>query len=616
MQRRLFLFYMILTMLLIGIVTPSLARKKPKKVVRKGQTIEKPQLSYGDQRRFDYYFLEAVRQQNKGSYSAAFDLYSHCLAIDSNASTPYYEMARYQLSLGNDSLATKLVEKALEKENNNPVYTEFLAKQYIRQNRIDEAAACYEQLYLTGSDKSEAIDMLTRIYQHQENYPKLLDALNRKELVEGADEDITLTKMYVFEQMNQPNKALAVLQQLAKEHPYDMKYKVMMANWLLQKERKKEALTLLNQVLKEDPEDLDAMASLYDYYRAEGNEEKTDELMKRLLFHPKTENNQRVQLLMIAYRQYEIEGNDSTKMLSLLNRVLAADTTNVDVAELKESYLELKQFPQDSIDQLNRQILSIAPDNIPARYRLLLSLSKKQDHEEVIRTAQAGIDYHPTEQIFYYFKAVTAYIADNHSLAQQTLETALEKCDATKNKELTGEFYQMLGDLYHQKGEQQKAYDAYDACLKYSPDNIGTLNNYAYYLSLEKRDLEKAEQMSRRTIEKEPENATYLDTYAWVRFVQGEFNDARQHIDKALAVGYIPTTDKDSTATNDSLSATSDSIHAMNRISSDVLEHAGDIYYFTDSIDKAVEYWQKAFDMGSENPLLPKKIKLKRYIEQ
>jgi len=42
------------------------------------------------------------------------------------------------------------------------------------------------------------------------------------------------------------------------------------------------------------------------------------------------------------------------------------------------------------------------------------------------------------------------------------------------------------------------------------------MNNYAYYLSEEKTDLKKAEKMSAKAVEKEPNNSTYLDTYAWI----------------------------------------------------------------------------------------------------
>ena len=144
-----------------------------------------------------------------------------------------------------------------------------------------------------------------------------------------------------------------------------------------------------------------------------------------------------------------------------------------------------------------------------------------------------------------------------------------------------------------------EAYAAYDSALVYKDDNIGALNNYAYYLSLEKKDLDKAEEMSYRTVKAEPNNATYLDTYAWILFEKGKYTEARIYIDQAIQHG----TDN----------------------SSVVVEHCGDIYYHCGEKDKALEFWKEAEKLAEEAveeedkrepnelKLLKKKIRNKRY---
>ena len=77
---------------------------------------------------------------------------------------------------------------------------------------------------------------------------------------------------------------------------------------------------------------------------------------------------------------------------------------------------------------------------------------------------------------------------------------------------MISQFYELVGDLYHQKKMSEKSYAAYDSALVYNPNNISALNNYAYYLSLEKIHLDKAEEMSYRTVKAEPQNGTYLVT--------------------------------------------------------------------------------------------------------
>ncbi len=76
---------------------------------------------------------------------------------------------------------------------------------------------------------------------------------------------------------------------------------------------------------------------------------------------------------------------------------------------------------------------------------------------------------------------------------------------------------------------------AYDKALAMEPDNAGTLNNYAYYLSVRNEQLEKAERMSKRSLELAPGAATYMDTYAWILFREEKYAEARIWIEKALA---------------------------------------------------------------------------------
>ena len=134
-----------------------------------------------------------------------------------------------------------------------------------------------------------------------------------------------------------------------------------------------------------------------------------------------------------------------------------------------------------------------------------------------------------------------------------------------------------------------EAFAAYDSCLQWKADNIGCLNNYAYYLSLGDTDLSRAEKMSYRTIKAEPANSTYLDTYAWILFRQGRYEEARIYIDQALR--------------NDST------------LSAVIIEHAGDIYAMCGETDRAVEYWQQALEKDGGNLLLQRKIKLRKYVE-
>lgn len=92
-------------------------------------------------------------------------------------------------------------------------------------------------------------------------------------------------------------------------------------------------------------------------------------------------------------------------------------------------------------------------------------------------------------------------------------------------------------DCYHSMGRLDESFREYDRILKKYPDNVLLLNNYAYYLSLEGRNLAKAARMSRKAVEAEPENAVYLDTYAWILFKQKKYSSAKACFKKAMLYG-------------------------------------------------------------------------------
>ena len=139
-------------------------------------------------------------------------------------------------------------------------------------------------------------------------------------------------------------------------------------------------------------------------------------------------------------------------------------------------------------------------------------------------------------------------------------------------------------------GYTEEAIEELKRALAIDPDNYLTLNNYAYYLSVDGIELDKAERMSGRVVERFPDNATYLDTHAWVLFKKGEYTLAKFYMDSAI---------KNSQDESDTL-----------------LEHYGDILYKVGKVDKALEYWIKAKEIGSESETLDRKIAEKKYIEE
>ena len=295
----------------------------------------------------------------------------------------------------------------------------------------------------------------------------------------------------------------------------------------------------------------------------------------------------------------ERSDRDSTKIVGLFNSMLAQEQEDADVAMLAAQYLLSKRM-NDAAKPVLNQVLDIDPENKPARLQLLSFAISKEDLDEVIRLCAPAVEYMPEALEFYYYWGLAHYQKEQTDEAMKVFQKGVRQVGPESDKAMVSDFYSILGDIYHTKNMNAEAYAAYDSALVYKPDNIGALNNYAYYLSVEKKNLDKAEEMSYRTVKAEPTNGTYLDTYAWILFEKGKYAEARIYIDQALQNGG----DK----------------------SSVVVEHCGDIYYQNGEREKAVEFWKQAEKLAAESAddeneardekelkLLKKKIANKKY---
>lgn len=561
-----------------------------KQAISGEKNIVVPTLSHNDEQRVKYFFYEAVEQQNKGNYDAAFDLLNHCLTINPNASEVYFTIASYYSELGRDSMAMQSMERAAVLSPHNDIYIERLALSYINTRNYDKAIDTYERLYANNRDRTDVLGILSQLYNQQKDYDKVVSTLERIEQVEGSNEQITLSKMRAYSLKGDKKAEFNALKQLSEKYPNDLNYRVMMGNWLLQNDREDEALDEYEAVLEQEPDNVSAQMSMLDYYKQVGEDSLAQEMIEKVLISEKTPPTSKIHILRQVVDENERIGAGSLEIINLFKRILAEPQTTPDMTELYASYLKLKEYPQDTIDVVLEKALEIAPDEAGARLQLIQSAWGKKDFDRVIDLCTTAQQYNPDEMAFYYFMALAYNQQDKLDEAIDATRRGVAIISDQTNRELVSDMYGLRGDLYHSKGMVEESFAAYDSCLVWKSDNIGYLNNYAYFLSLTGKNLQKAEQMSYLTVKAEPNNGIYLDTYAWILFMQGRYDDAREYIEQALKNYEKP--------------------------SAEVIEHAGDIYWKCGDRAKAVEYWQQAVDEGGDNKVLIKKLKQKKYFEK
>ncbi len=548
-----------------------------------------PAVDYNTSQKYKYFYAESITQLQKGNYDAAFDLLKHCIELNPYAAEAYYGLTPLYAEMGMDTLALENMEKAVSLRPDNVTYQERLAQTYLGTKQWDKAINTYERIMSYSPTRTDVLGILIQLYGQNKDYDNIIRCLDRVENIEGASEQTALSKMHIYSLKGEKDKELQVLEDLVKKHPNDMNYRVMKGNWLIQNGMHEEAFEEYQFALRQDPKHVAARLSLLDYYRTLDKDSLANALQEDILESPEIPTSDKVMLVRKVVAENEQNGADSTQVLDLFNRVLSKPQHSADMTAMYAAYLQMKNFPQDSINTVYYQALKIEPDNASVRLALIQSLWKEQNFDEIIRLSKEATQYNPDEMAFYYFLGVCYFQKGNNDASLDALRRGVSQINSKSNKEFVSDFYAIMGDILHEKGKSTEAYAAYDSCLQWKPDNISCLNNYAYFLSEEDKDLDKAEQMSKKTIDEEPENPTYLDTYAWILFKQQRYEEAQKYIDKVLELSPSP----DAT----------------------LLEHAGDIYSKTDNTKEAVAFWKKALEGKSKNAkLIRKKIKQRKYL--
>lgn len=547
-------------------------------------------LSAEQQRKYDYFFLEAMRMKGKNEYDAAFGLLQHCLDINPTASSALYEISQYYMFLRQVPQGQVALEQAVAFAPDNYWYSQGLVSLYQQQNELDKAAALLEKMVTRFPSKQDPLFSLLDIYSRQEKYNDVISTLNRLEKRLGKNEQLSMEKFRIYLQMKDDKKAFQEIESLVQEYPMDMRYQVILGDVYLQNGKKQEAYDAYQKVLAVEPDNPMALFSMASYYEQTGQKELYQQQLDTLLLNKKVTSDTKISVMrQVIAENEQSSAKDSTQVIALFDRMMKQDMDDPQIPMLYSQYLLSKNMEQEAVPVLE-QVVDLDPTNKAARLMLVSAAVKKEDYKQIIKVCEPGIEATPDALELYYYLAIAYHQAEQGDSVLSVCNRALEHITPDTRKEVISDFYSIMGDIYHTKKQMTEAYAAYDSALVYNPSNIGALNNYAYYLSVERRDLDKAEEMSYKTVKAEPNNSTYLETYAWILFEKGNYAEARIYIDNAMK--------------NDG------------EKSDVIVEHCGDIYFMTGDAEGALKYWKKALEMGSESKTLKQKIEKKKYIAE
>lgn len=550
------------------------------------------------QTRLDYFMAEAAKSRMQGQWSKAMELYSHCLQINSCSAEALYQLGRISFYLRQDSAGLEYLHKAVDLDPDNTYYIEPLAAILLRQGCEDDALPLLEHISKLQSNRSDVLSHLASIYSKTGRLEDAISTLDRLEMLEGKMSQLSNEKFSLYMEMGDSVKAFAELQSLCDEYPADLSYKIDMAYCYQQLGDYEKALQMYEEVRAIDPANVPLQMAMLDYYLSQGMDSLYDATRDSILYAPETETAKRVVLIQQMVQRMSPDSADTEQIIKRFERVLQLDSTNVELLTMYAAFLDYRQKPQEMIQSVMSRVLLVEPDNEMATQWLLQYYASRKDYFSLEEICRRGVNYHPKDLVYPYFLGMIMLERNNNAEALEVLDRGIRLRSEDTRLALVSDAFTVKGDVFYRMGKHADAFLQYDSALVYNKDNVLCLNNYAYYLSLRNEYLDKAEEMSYRTIKAEPDNRTYLDTYAWILFMQAKYEQAQEYMDKV-----VPRDSSEQFLMTDLYTSTA------------ILEHAGDIAWMNGDAERATYLWQLAVRRGDDEvtPILRKKAKKRKY---
>jgi tetratricopeptide (TPR) repeat protein len=498
-----------------------------------------------------------------------------------------FKIAEILLRANQVDKALEFGMKAVELDPENKYYNLVMAEVYSKQGDTKKAAAILENLIASSSQNQNYILDLASLYLAGNDFEKALGALTAAEEYYGLAPQITLQKQKIFLRKNDLKSAISEGEKLIDSQPGNSQYVISLVEILYNNGKTEDAVLLVEKSLATYPNQPELQMAAYALYKDKGEIEKAEKLIKAAFANADLEGMVKAQAL--AGILQEPKSTRRNELVVVLAESMLANHPNDPEVLTVLGDKKLFENDREGALELYRKAIAINPSNpqvLQGVITTMFELGKNfADIEQITETA---VSEFPGKPEFWFFDGTAKLALKKGPEAEASLNKALE-INKGKNPQLDLLVNGQLGDAYHLTGNSTKAFEAYEAVLKINPEDEHVLNNYAYYLSLAKKDLEKAKSMSGKLVKKFPKNATYLDTHAWVLFQLKDYEGAKTYMELALKYEESP--------------------------SGVMLEHYGDILFHVGNSNEAIAYWKKAEGGEETSEFLLKKIKDKKYYD-
>lgn len=548
----------------------------------------------GMRRKAEYIFLEAQAQKQQGRNDAFYDLVRHAHLLDPTNTAIAYYYGYCLLTMQNTSREAidhglKKMKEYVDENPGSQNEVTFYSDANLLMGHNEEALAVLQRLATLNKSRTETLLRLARAYSQCGQHDKSIAVLDTVEMREGKSSELTTQKTGEYIELNDTIHAIDEVRSLLATAPRNVSYNLIMSSVFEQFGMNDSTFHYLNRAQQLEPDNGITYLALARYYHQQGDSARFDDQVYKALVNPNLDVDEKVDVLATYTGTLLRQGDSSQRVNNLFTVLLSQHPHEVKIRGLYSEYLVARKDYRGAAEQL-QYALDLEPTNIECWKRIVVAHILNDDYPKAIEMGQRALEFNPDDMELYSYLGPSYYQMKEYNKAIEVYTKALEVAphdDAETRSSLLGG----LGDVYQATNDTTRAIAYYEQALEVHPGNTSVMNNYAYFLSnLDGADLNKAERMAAIAVKENPDNATFLDTYAWIYFKKGEYVMALLYIKKA--------------------------VENSDDLSWEELDHYGDILWFNDEHEAALQQWQLALDMKPDNETLRRKVNEQQYLQQ
>lgn len=532
-------------------------------------------------------FIEACKQKILGNTVAAEKLFMQCLIFDPNDAASMFELAKIYLGDGKTQDALIMAKQSVDEDPDNIYYSLLLANIYQKSLQYKESVHIFERLTKKHPENLDFTEQLAVSLLLSGEYEKAISVYDDLEEKIGITEEISIKKQQLFLQVKKYDEAVREIEKLIGQYPAESRYYEIMAEMCLKTGMDDKAMWAYEKIAEIDPGNPYVHISLSDYYRKKGDKERSLAEMKAGFENLRLDAESKVKILLSYYAVNEFMTGyekEALELAAILVRVHPEDPRTHSV--YADLLLQAERF-KEARDELIK-VIALDSSRYVVWEQLLFLESQLNETDSLLILGKRASGLFPEQPMPYLFTGSALYQKKQWTEAIDWLNNGLEL--AGDNRLMLIQFHSYLGDAYYQVDDYVNSDKNYERVLQMDEGNSYVLNNYAYFLSVRNEKLDLAEKYAKKATELDPGNSSSEDTYGWVLYKLGKFDEAVIWIEKAVKSG----------GENNSV----------------ILEHLGDVHYKLGNTGEALLYWEKALNAGKGSDLLERKIKEKLLIEQ